>query len=140
MWHDGATITNHGFLACEVNILYDPAVFYTTAEYKKLTGEKIDVQKEVETPELYIFARCGNNDDQLAYIPTRVHDLLQLKTGINLNEVDEKIDGITIYDVMRFFRGDGPASALESGNQKGGHYFCPSCNIHIYNTHDISHC
>ena len=38
------------------------------------------------------------------------------------------------------FHGDGPASALEAGNQKGGHYFCPSCDIHICQSDDISCC
>ena len=27
-----------------------------------------------------------------------------------------------LKDCMRVFHGDGPASALEAGNQKGGHY------------------
>ena len=41
---------------------------------------------------------------------------------------------------MRLFHGDGPASALEAGNQKGGHYFCPSCDIHTCLTNDIACC
>ena len=45
-----------------------------------------------------------------------------------------------LKDCMRVFHGDGPASALEAGNQKGGHYFCPSCDIHICQTDDISCC
>ena len=36
-------------------------------------------------------------------------------------------------DQMHFFHGDGPA-----GNQKGGHYFCPSCHIHLCQTDDIT--
>ena len=38
-----------------------------------------------------------------------------------------------------FFHGDGPACALEAGNQKGGHYFCPSCHIHLCQTDDITY-
>ena len=30
---------------------------------------------------------------------------------------------------MRFFHGDGPASQLEAGHQKGGNYFCPTCGV-----------
>ena len=45
-----------------------------------------------------------------------------------------------LKDCMRVFHGDGPASALEAGNQKGGHYFYPSCDIHICQTDDISCC
>ena len=41
---------------------------------------------------------------------------------------------------MRFFHGDGPATALEAGNQKGGNYFCPSCDVHLRLTDDIAHC
>ena len=40
---------------------------------------------------------------------------------------------------MRLFHGDGPAVQLESGNQKGGHYFCPNCDMHAYQTDDISY-
>ena len=40
---------------------------------------------------------------------------------------------------MRLFKGDGPAVALEAGNQKGGYYFCPCCDVHAYLTDDISY-
>ena len=40
---------------------------------------------------------------------------------------------------MRLFHGDGPAVQLESGNQKGGNYFCPTCDIHAFQTDDISY-
>ena len=39
-----------------------------------------------------------------------------------------------LKDCKRVFHGDGPVSALEAGNQKGGHYFCPSCDIPICQT------
>ena len=39
-----------------------------------------------------------------------------------------------------FFHGDGPASAFEAANQKGGHYFFPSCDIHLCQTDDIACC
>ena len=38
------------------------------------------------------------------------------------------------------FHGDRPATALEAGNQKGGNYFCPSCDVHLCLTDDIAHC
>ena len=38
---------------------------------------------------------------------------------------------------MRFFHGDGPAAQFESGNQKGGHYFCPVCEISLKETDNI---
>lgn len=40
---------------------------------------------------------------------------------------------------MRLFHGDGPAVQLEAGNQKGGHYFCPTCDLFLYQTDSISH-
>ena len=140
IWHDGSCIANHGHILFCVNILYDPAVFYTSAEYTILANKNTNVQREVETPELYIIGRCGSNDEQLAYINTRVDDLNRTKIGINLSEIDGKYENIVLHDTMRFFHGDGPAAALESGNQKGGYYFCPSCDIHLYQTDGIAYC
>ena len=40
---------------------------------------------------------------------------------------------------MRIFHGDGPAAQLEAGQQKGGHYFCPTCGIHASKCNDIAH-
>ena len=75
IWHDGSVIFNHGHVLFCVNVMYDPAVFYT-AEYSGLTNRNINVQRTVEAPELYIIARCGSNDERLAYIDTRVDDLV----------------------------------------------------------------
>ena len=50
------------------------------------------------------------------------------KTGINLSELDQSCENI------------GPATALEARNQKGGNYFCPSCDLHLCLTDDIAHC
>ena len=97
--------------------MYDPAGFFTTKEVQEKFDLDVNVQRKVETPELYIIGRCRNNDEQFGYIETRV-DCLK--------------------DCMRVFHNDG--SALVTGNQKGGHYFCPSCDIHICQTDDISCC
>ena len=59
---------------------------------------------------------------------------------MNLSELDESCENIVLNDTMRFFLGDGPAAALEAGNQKWGNYFCPSCDVHICLTDDITHC
>ena len=140
VWHDASVIANHGHILFCVNILYDPAVFYTSDEYKKLTGDIINVQRKVETPELYIIARCKSNDEQLGYIQTRVECLKEMKNGIELKTIDEKFEDIVLNDTMRLFHGDGPAVALEAGNQKGGYYFCPCCGVHLCQTNDITHC
>ena len=140
IWHDGSVLNNHGHVLFCINVLYDPAVFYTSAEYALLFGSNVNVQREVEFPEVYIVARCGSNDEQLAYIDTRLSDLKELKNGLHLGEFDVTYDGIILNDIMRFFHGDGPATQLEAGNKKGGHYFCPSCDIHSCQTDDIACC
>ena len=140
VWHDASVIANHGHILSNIHIMYDPAVFYTSDEYKKLTGYDVNVQREVEAPELYIIGRCKSNDEQLAYIETRVECLEGLKTDFPLNTIDEKYEGIILNDSMRLFKGDGPAVAFEAGNQKGGYYFCPCCDVHACLTDDISHC
>ena len=48
MWHDASTIANHSHILFCVNVLYDPAVFYTREEFKKLTGNDVDIQKIIE--------------------------------------------------------------------------------------------
>ena len=40
---------------------------------------------------------------------------------------------------MRSFHGYAPAAQLEAGQQKGGHYFCPTCGIHASKCNDIAH-
>ena len=136
IWHDGSSISNHGHILFCVNIIYDPAVFYTSDEYEKKFNFKVDIQKIIEAPELYIIGRCANSDEQLAYIGTRFSCLEDLQNGLQL---DEDHDNIILDDKMRFFHGDGPAAAFEAGNKKGGHYFCPTCDINICLTDDIVH-
>ena len=59
---------------------------------------------------------------------------------MNLSELDESCENIVLNDTMRFFHCDGPAAALEAVNQKGSNYFCPSCDVHLCLTDDITHC
>ena len=66
--------------------------------------------------------------------------LEELKTDLQLSSIDEKYEGILLNDSMRLFKVDGPAIAFEAGNQKGGYYFCPCCDVHACLTDDISHC
>ena len=116
-------------------------MFFTTKNLKEKFGLDVNVQRKVETPELYIIGRCRHNDEQLGYIQTRVDCLKDLEKQLNICELDSSYDNnIMLKDCMRVFHGDGPASPLEAGNQKGGHYFCPSCDIHICQTDDISYC
>lgn len=132
MWHDASCLSNHGFILFTVNALYDPAVYYSDTEYKQITGKTINIQSEVEKPQLHIIGRCRSNDEQLAYIETRIECLKELSEGIEWN-------GVLVNDIMRVFHGDGPAAQLEAGQQKGGHYFCPTCGIHASRCNDIAH-
>ena len=133
IWHDASTIANHSHIIFAANILYDEAVFYTNEEYKNKFGQNVDIQSEVENPELYIIGRCKSTDEQLGYIETREDCLHELNKLILVDE------GILLRDTMRLFHDDGPAVQFESGNQKGGHYFCPTCDIHACQTDDISY-
>ena len=140
IWHDASVIANHGHILFCINILFDPAVFYTQVEYMHKTGEDVDIQSLVETPELYIVGRCKSNDEQLAYIQTRVECLQELKNDLDLKSITGVHEGIFLKDNVRLFHGDGPAVAFEAGNQKGGKYFCPCCDVHICLSDDIAHC
>ena len=62
IWHDHSTIANHGHLVFMVAAIYDPALYLTNRAYQELTGFAVDIQTEVEKPELYIIARCGGTD------------------------------------------------------------------------------
>ena len=92
--------------------------FFTTKEFKEKFGLDVNVQRKVETPELYIIGRCRHNDEQLGYIETRVDCLKDLEKQLNISELDSSYDNnIMLKDCMRVFHGDGPASALEAGNR-----------------------
>jgi len=134
VWHDHSTVANHGHLVFMVSAVYDPALYLTPDEYHRLTGFAIDVQAEVERPEIYIVGRCRSTDvEQLAYCETRCECLQDLHNSIEISP------GITITDTMRFFKGDGPAVAFEVGQQKGGHYFCSACGMHAILSDDLDH-
>ena len=108
-WHDGSSLSNHGHLLTMVAAMYDPAVFLTDEEYYNKYSSKCNVQAAVESPYLYIVARCPANDQQLLYSDERIKDILELNNPI-LTEA-----GIPINDVAKMFKGDLPASQLEAG-------------------------
>jgi len=57
IWHDHSTVANHGHLLFLATVAYDPAFHLTSQEYKEKTGKDIDIQEEVESPQVYIIAR-----------------------------------------------------------------------------------
>lgn len=46
---------------------------------------------------------------------------------------------IEINDKMRFFHGDSPAQNFESGQQKGGYYYCSGCGVHASRVFELDH-
>ncbi|XP_065678700.1 uncharacterized protein LOC136093585 [Hydra vulgaris] len=132
VWHDGSTVNNHSHLLFMVNCVYDKAIYYTEKEYFEIHGKKIDVQAQIEKPELYIFARCSSTDKQLMYTSTRNEDNRLLGESIDIN-------GEKINDIMRFFHGDAPACQFEIGQQKGGDYPCCACPININRSYDTAY-
>lgn len=84
IWHDHSRLANHGHILFMVSCLYDSALYLTNQEYKLKTGEEVDVQSEVEKPEIYIVGRCSSSDaEQLAYIESRLCCLQNLQRNIS---------------------------------------------------------
>ena len=120
LWHDGSCITNHGHILFSINVLYDCAVFHTSPKYEQKFNVKKDIQRLVETPELYLIGRCANNDEQLGYIETRVSSLKELKNGMNLSELDESCENIVLNYTMRVFMVMAQLLPLKQGTKGGG--------------------
>ena len=118
-WHDASSINNHSYMLFLVSVIYDEAVFKTQEE----VGDGIDVQAEVEIPEIYILGRSRGNEEQLDYAKARLQDLELMKEPI-------VVDNIIIQDTMRAFHGDMLANAVEAGVQKGGNFYCATCHLH----------
>ncbi|XP_066926551.1 uncharacterized protein [Clytia hemisphaerica] len=132
-WHDGSPISNASHLLVMFCAIYDPAIFLKDDEYFKETGEETSVQAEVEMPIPYILARCPSSGQQLMYSDVRLKDVMAW------NKHDCKVLGVNIVDRIRFFKGDAPACQVEAGHQKGGHYFCWSCDVKADRNTDIGH-
>ena len=119
IWHDGSELANQGYIALCMNILYDPAVFYTDIELNETENPVPggSIQKFVEIPEIYMVMRCPSSDDQLAYSETRIRDLLGLKFDINLIGINESYEGIYVKDILRFFHVNVPATQIHHQSQ-----------------------
>ena len=59
----------------------------------------IDIQVEVEQPEIYILAQCPTNEQEILYSETRIEDLLGLSKSLSTS------CGVTIEDKLRIFKG-----------------------------------
>ncbi|CAG2216974.1 unnamed protein product [Mytilus edulis] len=61
VWHDHSCILNHTYINFMINYVYDRANFLTDEEFQKHnpTLSRIDCQKIVEKPQLYILGQSG---------------------------------------------------------------------------------
>lgn len=83
MWHDHATILRNGFIMVTLHRVYDAAVFFTNEEYFNKTGKRLNVQCEVEKPEIYVLVLGSSSvEDQAIVIPDRVEYLSDLSTPV----------------------------------------------------------
>ena len=122
VWSDHSSVMNHGHLLMTVNILYDPAFYWTPREMGEKTGRAVDVQAILETPHIYLMGRCRDTVvHQLSYSETRLEDLRQLNVAIQSSQQ------ASITDVMRFHHGDHPEQEAECGEMAGRNYGCCGC-------------
>ncbi|CAB4005601.1 Hypothetical predicted protein [Paramuricea clavata] len=134
-WYNLSTVSNHSHLVFMVTLLYDPAVYYTNEEFKIKTKQEVNVQAKVEVPQVHIIARSSSADsEQLAYIETRKECLCKSTDPISTENGNE------VIDVMRFFHGDSPARQYKSGQQKGGHFYCPLCGANAHRVYELEYC
>ena len=87
VWHDHAGIASNGLLLFLLREIYDPAIHLTNEEFmaKNNYSKKVDVQAEVEQPQLYMMGVCGSSDaDQMLFIPTRQECLKGLSTPFQI--------------------------------------------------------
>ena len=69
----------------------------------------------------------------MRFVPTRQEDLRELKNP-TLTQC-----AIEVWDVMRFMKGDNPATEMEDGTQNGGKCGCAGCDRNINSTYDLEY-
>ena len=97
MWHDCSAIGGHSYLLMMVAFMYDPACYFTDIEFHQKCNELVNIQAFVETPMIYILARCPSNDQQHLYSEERLDDILML------NENMKTTNNIDIIGKLRIF-------------------------------------
>lgn len=85
------------------------------------------MREVVETPEVNFIARRSSDHEQLMHIEARIQCIL----GLHEDVIHD--NQVKYADKLRLCHGDSPLRAFESGHQKGGNYFCSSCEIHYMN-------
>ena len=113
-----------------VSELYDRAIHLSDEEAKIKLGKKVNVQSEVQRPNMYMFVRCPGTEELTSYSETRLDDIKEIK---------DPLSNSFFTDEVRWFKGDAPSCQFESGHQKGGNYFCWLCGIKFVNVPDYIH-
>ena len=102
---------------------------------KSLKGLEIDVKEVVEKPEIHIVGRSSSlTQQQLLFSETRRECLQHIK------ETMKTQNGIEVYDILRYFCGDGPAAQFEADHKQGGNFCCIGCGAHSSQFADIAYC
>ena len=115
-----------------INTFYDKSIHYTREEYKEKTGIDINVQADIEKPQIHILTKTSSSiEDQLLHSATRLECVKGLDTELEIS------NGHKIIDKLCFFHGDDPSAQIEAGKQKGGNYFCPICPIKPTQTYSL---
>ena len=95
---------------------------FLTQEELNERGIDVDIEEAINKPEIHIIAHCGSSDeDTVAYAEERRKCIQDLPVPVSTST------GIEFHDVLRFFKGDMPALAAESGQQYGGNFSCSNC-------------
>ena len=85
-----------------------PALFYTNEEYKVNTGKNVNIQKEIESPELHLITRFSSDHEQLLYAEPCLQCIQDLSKNIEMN-------GKECTDKLRFNHGDSRARGRTAG-------------------------
>ena len=114
------------------NTCYDKNIHYTREKYKEKTVIDINVQADIEKPQIHILTKTSSSiEDQLLHSSTRLECIKGLDIELEIS------NGHKFIDKLRFFHGDDPSAQLEAGKQKGGNYFCPICPIKATQTYSL---
>ncbi len=133
-WADHSTIGGHTYALYTFSCLYDEALFLTDEELRERRIKNFDVEEVIGKPQIHIVARCGSSDETtLAYADERRKGVASLIEPVITSS------GLEYNDILRFFTGDMPALAAESGQQYGGHYPCGNCGSQALMFDDCAH-
>ena len=93
-----------------VNTCYDKNIHSARGEYKKKTGIDINVQADIEKPQIHILTKASSSiEDQLLHSARRLECIKGLEIELEIS------NGYKIIDKLLFFPGDDPSAHFETG-------------------------